>query len=79
MVDVSSLTLTKMRQPASYAGPMTAEEPHATAIRRAFTTQAGAFEDPARNRLFTIDARWVFDALPVPGWRRASWPRSRGR
>ena len=39
--------------------------PHAERIERAFTTQAEAFEDPARNRVFTADARWVFERLPL--------------
>ncbi|MGZ4167010.1 MAG: class I SAM-dependent methyltransferase [Solirubrobacteraceae bacterium] len=38
---------------------------HALKIERAFTTQAEAFEDPARNRVFTADARWVFERLPL--------------
>jgi ubiquinone/menaquinone biosynthesis C-methylase UbiE len=38
---------------------------HAEQVRRAFTAQAEAFEDPERNRVFTSDARWVFDRLPV--------------
>ncbi|HEY2316934.1 MAG TPA: methyltransferase domain-containing protein [Solirubrobacteraceae bacterium] len=42
-----------------------AQPPHAERIQRAFTTQAEAFEDPARNRVFTADARWVFELLPL--------------
>jgi ubiquinone/menaquinone biosynthesis C-methylase UbiE len=38
---------------------------HAHEVERAFTAQAEAFEDPARNRVFTADARWVFDRLPL--------------
>jgi ubiquinone/menaquinone biosynthesis C-methylase UbiE len=38
---------------------------HAAQIKQAFTTQAEAFEDPARNRVFTSDARWVFERLPL--------------
>lgn len=38
---------------------------HAHEIERAFTTQAEAFEDRSRNQVFTADARWVFDRLPV--------------
>jgi ubiquinone/menaquinone biosynthesis C-methylase UbiE len=38
---------------------------HARRIERAFTTQADAFEDPSRNQVFTSDARWVFERLPV--------------
>lgn len=38
---------------------------HAREIEQAFTRQAEAFEDPARNRVFTADARWVFERLPV--------------
>jgi len=40
---------------------------HAHEVQRAFTAQAEAFEDPARNRVFTADARWVFDRLPLTG------------
>lgn len=38
---------------------------HAREVERAFTTQAEAFEDARRNQVFTSDARWVFDRLPV--------------
>jgi SAM-dependent methyltransferase len=38
---------------------------HAARIERAFTAQAGAFEDPARNRAFTADAAWMLAGLPV--------------
>ena len=38
---------------------------HAARIEQAFTTQAAAFEDPARNQVFTADARWVFERLPL--------------
>ena len=38
---------------------------HAQRIAQAFTLQAEAFEDPARNRVFTSDSRWVFDRLPL--------------
>jgi ubiquinone/menaquinone biosynthesis C-methylase UbiE len=38
---------------------------HAQQIQHAFTTQAEAFEDPSRNRVFTSDAQWVFERLPV--------------
>ncbi|MGZ4169284.1 MAG: class I SAM-dependent methyltransferase [Solirubrobacteraceae bacterium] len=38
---------------------------HAQQVERAFTTQAETFEDPARNRVFTSDARWVFERLPL--------------
>lgn len=38
---------------------------HAEAVEQAFTAQAEAFEDPARNRVFTADARWVFERLPL--------------
>lgn len=38
---------------------------HAQRIERAFTTQADAFEDPSRNQVFTSDARWVFERLPL--------------
>ena len=38
---------------------------HARRIERAFTTQADAFEDPSRNQVFTSDARWVFERLPL--------------
>lgn len=40
---------------------------HAAEVERAFTTQAAAFEDGARNQVFTSDARWVFDRLPLTG------------
>ena len=42
-----------------------ASHSHAEAVERAFTAQAEAFEDPARNRVFTADARWVFERLPL--------------
>jgi ubiquinone/menaquinone biosynthesis C-methylase UbiE len=32
---------------------------------KAFTAQADAFEDANRNQVFTTDARWVFDRLPL--------------
>ncbi len=38
---------------------------HAAQIEQAFTTQAEAFEDPSRNQVFTSDARWVFERLPL--------------
>jgi ubiquinone/menaquinone biosynthesis C-methylase UbiE len=38
---------------------------HARKVERAFTTQAESFEDAARNQVFTSDARWVFERLPV--------------
>ena len=38
---------------------------HSEKIEQAFTTQAEAFEDPSRNRVFTSDARWVFERLPL--------------
>jgi SAM-dependent methyltransferase len=41
---------------------------HAAAIERAFTHQAGAFEDRRVNRIFTTDVAWVLDGLdPAPG------------
>jgi ubiquinone/menaquinone biosynthesis C-methylase UbiE len=40
---------------------------HARQIEQAFTTQAEAFEDSSRNQVFTSDARWVFDRLPLTG------------
>jgi ubiquinone/menaquinone biosynthesis C-methylase UbiE len=40
---------------------------HSQQIERAFTTQAEAFEDASRNRVFTSDARWVFERLPLSG------------
>ncbi len=40
---------------------------HAQQIQQAFTTQAEAFEDPSRNQVFTSDARWVFERLPLSG------------
>lgn len=36
---------------------------HGERIRRAFTEQAGAFEDRRFNRVFTADAAWLFDGL----------------
>lgn len=36
---------------------------HAGEIERAFTAQADAFEDPARNRVFTTDASWAIDRI----------------
>lgn len=41
------------------------ERSHDAEVERAFTTQAAAFEDPARNAVFTTDASWVFEALPL--------------
>jgi ubiquinone/menaquinone biosynthesis C-methylase UbiE len=38
---------------------------HAEAVERAFTTQADAFEDASRNQVFTTDAEWVFERLPL--------------
>ncbi len=38
---------------------------HAQQIEQAFTTQAEAFEDPSRNQVFTSEARWVFERLPL--------------
>jgi ubiquinone/menaquinone biosynthesis C-methylase UbiE len=38
---------------------------HAERIDQAFTAQAEAFEDPSRNQVFTSDARWVFERLPL--------------
>jgi ubiquinone/menaquinone biosynthesis C-methylase UbiE len=38
---------------------------HSQEIQRAFTTQADAFEDASRNKVFTSDARWVFERLPL--------------
>jgi ubiquinone/menaquinone biosynthesis C-methylase UbiE len=38
---------------------------HAQHIEQAFTTQAEAFEDPSRNQVFTSEARWVFERLPL--------------
>ncbi|HEY6525543.1 MAG TPA: class I SAM-dependent methyltransferase [Solirubrobacteraceae bacterium] len=38
---------------------------HARRIEQAFTAQAAAFEDPSRNQVFTADARWVFERLPL--------------
>ncbi|MGH2916971.1 MAG: class I SAM-dependent methyltransferase [Solirubrobacteraceae bacterium] len=40
---------------------------HAHEVECAFTAQADAFEDPARNRALTDDARWIFDTLELPG------------
>lgn len=42
---------------------MTADA-HRQRIRRAFTDQAEAFEDTRFNRVFTADARWLFERLP---------------
>jgi ubiquinone/menaquinone biosynthesis C-methylase UbiE len=38
---------------------------HSQRIERAFTTQAEAFEDASGNQVFTSDARWVFERLPL--------------
>ena len=38
---------------------------HQEAIQRAFTQQAGAFEDPEFNRLFTVDSDWLFERLEL--------------
>ena len=38
---------------------------HAEKIDQAFTAQAEAFEDPSRNQVFTSDAQWVFERLPL--------------
>jgi ubiquinone/menaquinone biosynthesis C-methylase UbiE len=38
---------------------------HQDAIQRAFTQQAGAFEDPEFNQLFTVDSDWLFDRLEL--------------
>ncbi len=38
---------------------------HAREVERAFTIQADSFEDAGRNQVFTSDARWVFERLPV--------------
>jgi SAM-dependent methyltransferase len=40
-------------------------EQHADRIEQAFTQQAGAFEDPRFNRLFTTDSEWLFERLPL--------------
>jgi ubiquinone/menaquinone biosynthesis C-methylase UbiE len=40
---------------------------HAQRIEQAFTHQAAAFEDPARNRIFTTGSQWVFERLLVDG------------
>jgi ubiquinone/menaquinone biosynthesis C-methylase UbiE len=34
-------------------------------VERSFTRQAPAFEDPRFNRLFTTDAEWLFERLPL--------------
>jgi SAM-dependent methyltransferase len=38
---------------------------HERAVEQAFTRQAAAFEDPSLNRLFTTDAEWLFERLPL--------------
>jgi ubiquinone/menaquinone biosynthesis C-methylase UbiE len=38
---------------------------HSEAVRRAFTQQAPAFEDPEFNRLFTVDSDWLFERLEL--------------
>jgi ubiquinone/menaquinone biosynthesis C-methylase UbiE len=38
-------------------------EPHAKRVLDAFSTQAEAFEDVRFNRLFTLDAEWLFEHL----------------
>ncbi len=40
-------------------------DPHADEIRKAFTLQAAAFEDPLLNRYLTTDSEWVFERLPL--------------
>jgi len=40
-------------------------ERHADRIEQAFTQQAGAFEDPRFNRLFTTDSEWLFERLAL--------------
>lgn len=41
---------------------------HAAAVRRAFSQQAAAFEDPRFNRIFTADVDWLLAHLdPGPG------------
>lgn len=38
---------------------------HSAEVERSFTAQADAFEDADRNQVFTADARWAFDRLPL--------------
>ena len=38
---------------------------HSQAVRRAFTKQARAFEDPEFNQLFTVDSEWLFERLDL--------------
>jgi ubiquinone/menaquinone biosynthesis C-methylase UbiE len=38
---------------------------HSKAVRRAFTAQAPAFEDPEFNQLFTVDSEWLFARLEL--------------
>ena len=38
---------------------------HSQAVRRAFTEQARAFEDPEFNQLFTVDSEWLFERLDL--------------
>jgi ubiquinone/menaquinone biosynthesis C-methylase UbiE len=38
---------------------------HRAAIQSAFSTQASAFEDPRFNRVFTLDAEWLFERLEL--------------
>jgi ubiquinone/menaquinone biosynthesis C-methylase UbiE len=38
-------------------------EPHAKRVLDAFSAQAEAFEDARFNRLFTLDAEWLFERL----------------
>jgi ubiquinone/menaquinone biosynthesis C-methylase UbiE len=38
---------------------------HSDAVQRAFTQQAGAFEDPEFNQLFTVDSEWLFERLEL--------------
>ena len=40
---------------------------HADRVREAFSTQAPAFEDARFNRLFTLDASWLFECLELDG------------
>lgn len=50
--------------PGARADPGADAGGHRRRIERAFTVQAGAFEDPRANRVLTAGAEWLFDRVP---------------
>jgi ubiquinone/menaquinone biosynthesis C-methylase UbiE len=40
---------------------------HSERVHEAFSAQAAAFEDAHHNHLFTTDASWLFESLPLDG------------